>query len=115
MQAGKLRHRVTFQRRTAAQDTIGEREHEWIDVMPVWAWLRPATGREIIASGGPLNEAPHRVTTRFYAAIDDVKLRIKFGDRIFNIHSKSNFEERGIFVEFLAMETTRSDMVADLP
>ncbi|WP_367175732.1 head-tail adaptor protein, partial [uncultured Agitococcus sp.] len=37
MQAGKLRHRVTFQRLTKTRGLSGGEKQEWVDVCTVWA------------------------------------------------------------------------------
>ena len=44
MRGGKLRHRVTIQRRQESQSTSGEVSWLWYDWLEVWAHVKPATG-----------------------------------------------------------------------
>ncbi len=50
MQAGKLRHRVTFQRLTKSRGLSGGEKQEWVDVCTVRARFSPLSGKYLVAS-----------------------------------------------------------------
>ena len=50
MQAGKLRHRVTFQRLTKTRGLSGGEKQEWVDVCTVWARISPLSGKYLFAA-----------------------------------------------------------------
>ena len=55
MRAGRLRHRVTFQRQAQVPDKYGNIAQGWTDHLTVWGNLRETTGKERIASGATEN------------------------------------------------------------
>lgn len=57
--AGRLRHRITFQRLVSLTDSNGDVIQDpdtgvitqvWLDIVEVWAAIEPLSGREFIAS-----------------------------------------------------------------
>lgn len=91
MDAGQLRHRITLQSRSVGQDSRGGQTTTWVDVATVWASIAPATGREFMTAQAMAIDAPRTVTIRwqpaFASPIALAAMRIKYGTRIFNIHS----------------------------
>ena len=70
--AGRLRHRVTFQRFVTLLDSNGEEiqdpvsgviSKEWQDVATIWCAIEPLSGREFIAS----QAVQSKVTGKFIA------------------------------------------------
>jgi SPP1 family predicted phage head-tail adaptor len=70
--AGRIRHRVTFQRFVALLDSNGEEvqdpntgviSKEWQDVATIWCAIEPLSGREFIAS----QAVQSKVTGKFIA------------------------------------------------
>lgn len=98
MRAGDLRHRVTFQVRSAIQDSFGGQSESWSDVATVWADVLPLSGRELMSAQAVNVELSHKVTIRYQAQFAGPKavaaMRIAYGDRIFNIHSALDVDER---------------------
>lgn len=86
MKAGKLRHRVTVQRRDMTQDSMtGAMVEGWADVATVWASVEPLSVREFIASHATQGELSARIVMRYRSDIDET-MRIKFRERVYNIH-----------------------------
>ena len=92
MNVGKMRHRITFQRRATEKDRAGGYTDDWVDVTTTWAQISPISGKEYF---GQVRETTvsHRIYCRYRPGIDP-KLQIKFGTRTFRILSVINWEER---------------------
>lgn len=75
MNSGALRHRVTIQAQTAAQDRYGENLPTWADVATVWASVSQLTERQI-------SEAQARMTTT--TATHEIRMRYRPGLSVTN-------------------------------
>jgi SPP1 family predicted phage head-tail adaptor len=108
MRAGDLRRRVTFQSRSMAADTYGAQSPVWTDVASVWAEVSPLSGRELMAAQSINVEISHMVTIRFQQQFAGPKavaaMRIVYGDRIFNIHSSIDPDERRKSIQLTCSE-----------
>jgi SPP1 family predicted phage head-tail adaptor len=51
MQAGRMKYRVRFERRTTTDDGFGNVVGAWSDLITVWASFRPRFGRESVEAG----------------------------------------------------------------
>lgn len=65
LKAGRLRHRVTFQRAERVTLPSGQRENQWLPVAVTWAEVRPVSGRELITAGAEMSEITVRVWMRY--------------------------------------------------
>lgn len=66
VKAGKLRHRIKFQRQVESQDsTSGAVIVDWVDVATVWAEIAPLSGKEFIASQTEFSQITTRMTIRY--------------------------------------------------
>ncbi len=95
MQAGKLRHLITFQRRTDTQDNYGAPVPSWAALTPKsWADIMPLSGREAEFGKSIAATVSHRIEIRFRS---DLILadKIIFGSRAFAINAIIDPEERG--------------------
>lgn len=108
MRAGDLRHRVTFQSRSIASDAFGAQSTLWSNVATVSADVSPLTGRELQAAQATNVEISHLVTIRYQALFAGPKtvaaMRIMYGDRIFNIHSSLDQDERHKSIQLTCSE-----------
>jgi SPP1 family predicted phage head-tail adaptor len=87
MRAGRLRHRVTFQRRATTLNAYGETVGSWQDVATgVPADVVPVSGRERIASGQNLSTTAVRVWVRHREDIT-TDMRIVHGGQVYAIES----------------------------
>lgn len=102
--AGRLRHRITIQSATEAQDAHGGTTRTWADVATVWGSIEPLRGREFMNAQQLQSEVTHRVQLRYYAGVTTA-YRLRFGTRLFNIVSVLNPSERNIELEIMAVES----------
>jgi SPP1 family predicted phage head-tail adaptor len=85
MKAGKLRHKVQIQKKTAAQDNItGAVTYTWSKLADVWASIEPLSAREFIAAQAVQSKVSARITIRYRDDID-ATMRILHGNKIYNI------------------------------
>lgn len=86
MRAGKLRHRVTLQKLIQAQNPVtGELTKQWVDLDSVWASIEYLSGREFIAAQAVQSEVTARILIRYRSDVEP-KMRIKYRDKLYNIH-----------------------------
>jgi SPP1 family predicted phage head-tail adaptor len=102
-EAGKLRHRVTVEQLTAAQNTFGEEEPRWVTVATRWASIDPLSGRELFAAQQIYAEATHQVRLRYLADLTP-KMRLTYRGRVFDIQSIRNPEERRELLDLIVTE-----------
>ncbi len=69
MEAGKLRHRVTFQAKAPTRDTHGGEVPNWADQFTVWARVEFLQGREFFDAKQLQAEANARITVRYLSLI----------------------------------------------
>lgn len=92
---GKLRHRVTIQRKEQTRDSGGGYIEEWVDQETVWAEVKPLQGRRLIEAQAVNAELSHEVTMRYRLGMLQVaKNRLLYHGRIFEIDSVINIDER---------------------
>jgi SPP1 family predicted phage head-tail adaptor len=86
MRAGRLRHRIDFQRPSFAQDPVtGEMIKTWVEVwVKVPASVEPLSAREFIAAAATHNEVTARIGIRKRAGVDPT-MRIIHRGKIYNI------------------------------
>jgi len=100
---GRMRRRVTIQSPQKTEDGMGGHTISWSDVAEVWAEIEPLRGTEYFYAHQIKNEVSHRVRIRFRSDITE-EMRIKLGDRVFNIESILDIEEAHRFLEILCIE-----------
>ena len=85
MQAGKLRHRITLQRKQQTQDpATGALLTTWVDAASVWAAVEPLSAREFIAAQAVQSSVSVRVTVRYLAGITP-DMRLLHDGKTYNI------------------------------
>lgn len=94
MNTGKKRHPVMLQRATTSRDTFGQTIETWSDVGKVWAAIEPATGREVLTSREVIADVTHKLTTRYRPDVTP-QMRVKFGERVFDIQAAFDPDDRG--------------------
>jgi SPP1 family predicted phage head-tail adaptor len=106
MRAGRLRHRITLQQLVAGspqQKATGEPDESWVDYLETWASVEPLSGRELFAAQEHHSEITTRIRVRYRAGIT-AKMRVVFGQGIYNIHAILNREMRNIELELLCSQ-----------
>ena len=86
MQVGRMRYRIEIQDYKSTQDADGFETREWMTVHTVWADIAPVSGKEYMASNRETAEITNKIYIRFRSDIKST-MRIKHGDRIFEIES----------------------------
>lgn len=112
MRAGAMRHRITLQQRSTAQDALGEQSTDWSDLTTIWSDITPASGRELFIADGMHTEVSHVIRIRYQDRFADPKyvatLRAvyvtKGVTRIFNIHACTNAGERNFELQLMCSE-----------
>ena len=104
MKIGKLRHKITIQEYSATRDSFGAQIEGWNDKASVFASVTPICGKEYFASQQLNAEVTTKITIRYLAGITP-KMRVMFGNRIFDILSVLNFEERNIELNLMCKES----------
>jgi SPP1 family predicted phage head-tail adaptor len=104
MKAGKLRERITFERRTSQLNEFGESPDVWRALSSVWASVEPLSGREFFAALQTQSDVTIRVTCRYSNAIAAVteKDRIKHGSKVYDIrHPPIDRDSRHREIQFM--------------
>ena len=108
MRAGDLRHRISIQKRTTAQDSFGAQQTTWTDVLQCWAHVAPLSGRELFAAQAVQSETTHSIVIRYNALLwkptEAAKMRVLYSGRVFNITASNNEDERNRMLTLAATE-----------
>lgn len=112
LSAGRLRHRISLQRKTAVLDSngdvvqdqnTGEVLYAWSELAQLWAAIEPLSGREFIQSQGVQSRVSGRMVIRYYPNIN-AGMRILHGNDIFNIEAVLRDKDSGI--EYMTLLTS---------
>lgn len=71
MRSGKLRFRVTLQRRVDTQQPGGQVKHTYTEIDEVWAGIAPLSGREFFAAQQVQSQVTTRINIRMRSDIDE--------------------------------------------
>ena len=108
MRAGDLRHQVTLQRRDIIRDSMGGQATNWTDVCTTRAGISQLSGRELEVARSIHSEVTHSITLRYRPEFANptkaAALRLLFRDRVFNIVSVNNIDERCRYLELVCSE-----------
>ena len=92
--AGRLRHRVAFERLTNMLDSSGDTiqdpdtgavSQQWLPLGEAWAAIEPLSAKEFIQSQEIQSRVVARITFRRQTFLPDASNRIVHGERIYNI------------------------------
>lgn len=103
MKIGTLRHRIQIQIKTISEDSLKQQTESWTDVATVWARIEPLSGREYFQARQETAEVSVKVTMRYRNDISP-SMRLRFEDRIFEVLSVINPEERCILLLLMCKE-----------
>lgn len=102
MRIGDLRDRVTIQNFIRTPDEYGGYTETWQDIATVWANIKPLRGREFFQAQQIQSEVTHKITIR-YTDIVKPTSRIKYNNRIFEIKSIIDVDNRHRFLEIMCI------------
>lgn len=106
VQAGQLRKRVVIEEVTGEEpDSLGQPVPVWGTLATRWAAVEPVetTGREYGQAAAIQADVTHRVTLRHLAGVTP-KHRVTLGERVLEILSVANVEERGVMTVLYCKE-----------
>jgi SPP1 family predicted phage head-tail adaptor len=95
MQPGTLRHRLIIQSPTETRDSYGAVTQTWSNLMTVWGLVDNQASSEQVGTQKTLVVGSVRVVIRYRTGITP-KMRIKYGERTFNINGIINRDERNV-------------------
>ncbi len=84
MQSGHLRHRVTIEQSTPAQNEYGELVESWAALVTVWGAVEPLDGREYFQVQQVQSTVTTRIRIRYRTGITPL-MRVAWDGRIFDI------------------------------
>ena len=97
---GTLRHVLKIQEPPSGTGTRGERTGDWSDVATVRGSIETLSGDEVIQAHQLAGSCSHRSTIRYHSGLD-VRMRFKFGDKIFNFVHINNVDQLNRVLLFL--------------
>lgn len=98
-----LNKRLTIEQRDTIQDSVGQTIEAWQEVDTVWGSLRPIRGREFFSASGQRAEITHEVIIRHGATVAP-RDRIVSGQRVFDVQSVINIDERRRYLKLMVIE-----------
>lgn len=94
MSAGLFNKRITFQRTAHGEDDEGYQVEKTVNVITVWAAVKPVSAKEYLQAKADQMESITRFVIRFRRGLIKDDMTIRYGDRHFEIVSIINdFEE----------------------
>lgn len=112
MRAGRLRHRLVIQAKTAGSPTrtsTGAAALTWQTLLTVYGSLEPLSGKRLEAAQATWGQATVEARVRYRSEIlsadtAGTPLRISFGDRFYPVGKVLNPEERNIELRLLCSQ-----------
>lgn len=101
--AGDLRHSIRLQALQESVDSGGGHARVWTDIGRTHAHITPVSGGEWLRSEQVQSHMTHRVTLRWLPGLTS-KMRLLFGDRVFNVRMVRNLDERRRWIELMCEE-----------
>lgn len=102
---GRLNKRVTIQSQVTTQDGLGTESTNWSDVTTCWAWVRPVSGRELLAAQQPQVVHDTRIRVRFQSGVAiTAKMRVNFGGRLYDIVGVLDLDEEHEYLDLLCKQ-----------
>ena len=100
---GQYRHRVEIQELVQYQDGSGNVVEEWETYTGAWAKISNLQGRQYWDAKQAQSEATGEIRTRYIEGVRP-SMRIKHGERVYEIESVFDPDERGEQLLFLVKE-----------
>lgn len=101
--SGELRERVTLQMAQRARDAVGGFSEQWLPQAEVWARVQPMGAGERFWRQQIEAKADWRVSIRYRSDVT-TKLRVRWGNRLFQIRGVTNPDERKVFLDLACEE-----------
>ena len=109
LNAGDLRHRVTWQRSAPTRNAMGQDIPDWKAVGTYWGRVQPLTGRELVNAQQIRATIGHKITLRNVGAISPQDRFLFEGTgRVFNVDSVVRRDEQNVALDLLCSELVAS-------
>jgi SPP1 family predicted phage head-tail adaptor len=83
--SGKLRHRLSLEKRESTQDPVtGEAVFTWVEIARPWGSIEPLSVRDFIASKSQQSEVTGRIVIRYRTDINP-QMRIVYKSTVYKI------------------------------
>lgn len=103
MEVGELRYRIIFQEYGTITTPNGFDVEDWKDYKTVWSAVYPVKGKEFWSAKSVYVENTVKFICRYNPQINN-KMRIKHGQRYFNIIGIIDVDERHKWLQIMAVE-----------
>ncbi|NBB67551.1 phage head closure protein [Mannheimia haemolytica] len=105
VRAGKFDKVITIQKLVIGSNNYGSVKREWQDVKTIRASIEPLQGREYFSGPFQLGENITRIRIRYQPDLQvDRKMRIKYGDKLFDVYSVIDSKERHEEIQIMCKE-----------
>lgn len=95
---GKMRHSLTLQTYNKTVDGHGDvrddDDENWSDTRTFWASIDPVSGREFYEAGQSQSQVTHKIRCRYFPGLKTEQRLVYHGERIFEIVSVIDWEDR---------------------
>ena len=98
-------HRLSVEANTPGNEAFGEPAESWEEVWKVWGDIRPMQGNEYVQAQQAQSSVSHKITTRYFPGANS-QMRLVHGERVYNVESVVNVDERNRFLEWMCREVT---------
>ena len=100
---GKFRHFITLQGQGTTRDSGGGISSGFTTIASVYANVVPKSGKEIYKRGKLVGSITHEIIIRHRTDITNAS-RISFNNKLFNIRSIINIDERDRYLKLMCEE-----------
>ena len=103
MRAGQLNKFIEIQTFTTIDDAYGKPIKTWVKHSDQWAAIWPQKSQEVVIDGKLVVVDRSLIRIRYTAGITGA-MRVKFGERIFEIKGIKNIDEKNVTLDLLCNE-----------
>ena len=103
MRAGKQRNKLTLQTKTLTADGAGGSSVVWADTNTFWGKFRVLSATEQLGMDRDEAKMTREICMRYQTGVTPGN-RIKYGTRLFDIHSVENVDERNAEIRLSVVE-----------
>lgn len=103
---GELRVELTLERMEQVPDAIGGFSENWLAVGLLFAMVEPLSARSRFGADQTLEDVSHRITIRHRADVTS-GMRLRRGDRLFEVVTAHDPDETGRYLVLRAREKGR--------
>jgi len=88
-----LRHQITLQNRSTADDGFGQEKQTWIDVANCFAQIEAVSGLSEVSGSAEASPVKYVMFIRYRAGVN-ARMRLIYAGKVFEIDAVTDMEER---------------------